>query len=270
MNNPLVSIITPCYNDGAYLRECVQCVKDIKYSNLEHIIINDGSTDTKTLDILNQLSKEEPSIKILHVQNGGVCKARNKAIAESSGKYIMPLDADDLISADYVSMAVDILENSSDVKVVTTNYKMFGERNKIIYVKDYSLSKLLGHNFLVNSSVYRRIDFDSVNGYNENMIAGLEDWDFFIKILETGGDVHILEGINYLYRIKERSKSRNLKIDDKLHEDLRFQIWENHREAYANNFVNPKDMFEYMKIVNSVEYRMGLKLVRPLKKLLNK
>src|SRR5690606_10686314 len=99
-NNPLVSIITTCYNDGKFLLECIDSVKAQTYPNIEHVIINDGSTDTFTLNVLEKLAVDNQT-KVITTLNQGVCKARNQAIQESKGVFILPLDSDDLISPNF-------------------------------------------------------------------------------------------------------------------------------------------------------------------------
>jgi len=270
MNNkyPLISVITPCFNDGRYLLECIESVCRSDYNNIEHIIIDDGSTDKYTCKILDSLNTQ--NLRLIRTQNQGVCKARNEAILASSGKYILPLDADDLISKKYISLGVRELEEDPSITlVVPTNYKYFGRRNKIINIESYSFDKLLGHNFFPNSSMFRRLDFDKVGGYNENMKEGLEDWELWINLLKHGGKVKYIDGIHYYYRLKRKSYSRNASIDDKMHCSLRKQIYENHKELFSEYFFNPLYSFEYQGVINSREYRLGRFLLLPVRKILN-
>lgn len=267
-NTPLVSIITPCFNDGKYILECIEAVKASDYPCIEHIIIDDGSTDTYTLKVLNSLNT--PDVQIIRTDNQGVCKARQQAILASVGKYILPIDADDLISINYISLAVSELEKNDEIKLVVTDYKLFGQQSKLIRLEPYSLERLLGHNLFINSSLFRRIDFDRVKGYNVNMSGGLEDWDFWISILKGGGEVKQIEGVHFFYRIKEKSKSRNAMIDEEYHCLLRRQIWENHREVFSRVFLNPLDTFEYIRVARSKEYKLGSFLLKFVRKILKK
>lgn len=266
---PLVSIITPCYNDGKYLLECIECVDRINYQNLEHIIINDGSTDLLTCEILKQVEQTETR-KIINTENAGVCVARQLGVLASNGKYVLPLDADDLISETYISQAVELLEKSDDLKLVTTNYKLFGEVNKFIEVESFSLSKLLGHNLYCNSSIFKRSDFDNIGGYSIYMKDGLEDWEFWIKLLESGGEVKITEGVNYFYRIKKTKYSRNASVDEEKRRKLRRVIWENHKNLYSKIYPDPIFTYEFMSVVNSKEYKIGKLLLNPIRKILNR
>jgi glycosyltransferase involved in cell wall biosynthesis len=259
---PLVSVITPCFNDGKYLLQTIECIKNSNYKNIEHLIIDDGSTDEYTCTVLDTIIDKFSNIRVIRTKNQGVCKARHQAIRESLGKYILPLDADDLISKDYISLGVKELEANDVIRLVVTDYKLFGQNNKIIKLESYSLEKLLGHNLFVNSSIYRRIDFDKFGGYNENMKDGLEDWDWWINLLKHGGEVKRIDGIHFFYRIK-KANSRNASIDDVKHMSLRRQIWENHRDVFSMVFMNPRECFEYIDIVQSWEYKIGKIILQP-------
>lgn len=268
MDTPLVSIITPCFNDGRYILECIEAVKASDYPHIEHIIIDDGSTDAYTLKVLDSLNTS--NLKIIRSDNQGVCKARQQAILASVGKYILPIDADDLISKDYISLAVSELEQNNEIKLIVTDYKLFGKQSKLIHLEPYSLERLLGHNLFINSSLFRRVDFDRVKGYNVNMSAGLEDWDFWISLLKDGGEVKQIKGVHFFYRIKEKSKSRNAMIDEEYHCLLRRQIWENHKEVFSKVFLNPLDTFEYIRVARSKEYRLGSFFLKFIRKILKK
>lgn len=250
-----VSIIVACYNQGKYLAETLDTVLDQEYKNWECIIINDGSSDN-TEYVAKSYTKKDDRFKYIYQDNQGVCVARNSAIAESSGKYILCLDADDKISKEYIKLSVKELEQDPSLTIVTCNYKFFEKSNKVVYVETYSIDKLMGHNLFVNCSMFRRLDFDRVNGFNLNMKKGLEDWDFWLSILKNGGRAKCLDGIHFFYRIKY-SKSRNNSINSSLEETLRKQMWLNHKDLYCTVYSSPKESIEYIEIVSSKEYRIG-------------
>src|ERR1035437_2541592 len=117
VENKIVSIIIPAYNAEIFLEETVTSALASTYTLLEIIIVNDGSTDN-TQQIIDKVKLEHPEIRAIEQKNQGVAVARNAGIANSTGKYILPLDADDLISDDYVEKAVEILEQNPNVKMV--------------------------------------------------------------------------------------------------------------------------------------------------------
>lgn len=234
MNNPLVSIITPCFNQCKYLAEALDSVLAQTYSDWECIIINDGSTDD-TEKIANEYVDRDRRFKYIYQENQGVISARNNAIRQSHGKYILPLDGDDRIAPTYLETAVQVLESDETIKIVHGDVELFGESSGLYKLEPYSMPTQLITNCISNSSFYRRVDFDSVGGYNANMAAGLEDWDFWISILEKGGKVYKLSSVGHIYRVS--SQSRNIDAAKKA-QQLRNQIWKNHLDVYQREFLN--------------------------------
>lgn len=260
---PLISIIVPCYNDGEYIHECLASIHEQYYKNYEVIVINDGSDDEFTNRIINNL--DHPRIKVIKSVNQGPALARNLAIRNSNGKYILPLDADDKIGALFIKEAIEVLEEKFTVKIVNCNVRFFGIKNGEMKPEPYSIEKLLSENIIVSSSVFRRIDFDNTKGYNPVMKEGFEDWDFWLSILENGGGVYTINRLEFFYRIKKNS--RNNSITSEGFKRLRFQIYNNHKQLYSKHFLDPILSFEYKLIKNSKEYRLGKLLLKPIRML---
>ena len=261
-----VSIIMACFNQEAYLSEALDSVIKQTFLDWECIIIDDGSTD-KSAKIAMKYAQMDSRIKYLYQDNQGVCKARNNAINTSEGEYILCLDADDLISNEYIYLCVKELDKNPNITLVTCNYQCFGRINKIVKLEPYSIEKLMGHNLFINCSMFRKKDFIKVNGFNENMKLGLEDWDFWLSILKDGGDVKYLEGIHFFYRIKSKKESRNVSEAMVHHEMLRKQMWLNHQDLYAKVYSSPLYSNEYLNILYSKEYVIGKILLKPLRHL---
>lgn len=265
---PLISIIVPCYNDGKYIHECLNSIHLQNYDNYEIVIVNDGSTDEKTNEIIRALN--HPKIKVLQSQNQGPSLARNQAILNSKGKYILPLDADDKIGSLFIREAIEILEEKSSVKIVQCNLRFFGAKKGELKFEPYSIEKLLCENIIVASSVFRRADFDNTKGYNPEMKEGFEDWDFWLSLLEQGGDVHKINRVEFYYRIKKGS--RNSSITPEGFRRLRYLIYNNHKELYSRYLLDPFMSFEYQLLKNSKEYKLGKVILAPIRflyKLLN-
>jgi len=256
----MVSVIIPCFNGGKYINKTIKSVLDQTYQEFEIIIVDDGSTDLVTKQYLTNLSNTK--IKVFFKENGGVSSARNFAISKSSGDYILPLDADDLISKDYLQLAVDILDQNSSVKLVTCNVEYFGYRSLTIATETYSIEKLLAKNLFVVSSMFRRVDYDKTAGFNTNMKEGFEDWDFWISLLGDGGEVYNIDKTCFYYRMHK--DSRNFQLEG-ISKKLRLQIYENHAELYKRHFVNPTDCFEYELIRDSKEYKVGKLVLKPFR-----
>lgn len=262
----LVSIIVPCYNQMQYLPETLNCVLGQDYVNWECIIVNDGSPD-RTDEVAQRYCGLDKRFKYHYKENGGLSSARNYGITKSVGEYILPLDSDDKISPDYLKMAIAILDSQSSIKIVYGRAELFGEKKGEWIIGDYSFQKLLATNLIYCSAVYRRTDYDRTLGYNENMKYGFEDWDFWISLLENGGEVFRIDKITFYYRIRNGSMLRSL--DQKKQHYLRTQLYKNHQSAYSKFLLNPLDSFEYSTIYNSPEYRLGRMILTPVRRLLH-
>lgn len=115
MREQLISVIIPCYNTEKYLSKCIESVLNQTYSNLEIILINDGSTDN-SLAIMQKYAKENKKISIIDQQNKGVAYSRNLGISAANGEYVIFVDSDDFVSKYYCEALYNaIQENKADI-----------------------------------------------------------------------------------------------------------------------------------------------------------
>ena len=108
-----VSIIVPVYKVEKYLNNCIRSIVEQTYSNLEVILIDDGSPDGCP-QICNEWRQKDTRIKVIHQENVGVSAARNRAIECISGEYILFVDSDDWIANNMVEVLVHGMESSED------------------------------------------------------------------------------------------------------------------------------------------------------------
>lgn len=202
--NDIVSIIIPAYNAGKFIEETVTSAMASTYPYIEVIIVNDGSTDN-TAAVLTEINRRYPGIIIVHQENSGVAVARNLAISMATGKYILPLDADDLISSDYIEKAVDVISAGNDIKVVYSKAEFFGDKTGKWKLPEFKLKLLARKNLIFVSGLYRKADFEKTDGYRPE-IKGPEDWDFWISMLKNGGKVYQIPEVCFYYRIHPASK----------------------------------------------------------------
>lgn len=208
MESSLVSIIIPCYNQAQYLEKTVQSALASDYHPLEILIVNDGSKDN-SLEVATKLSSENDLVRVISQENSGVATARNRGISESKGKYILPLDGDDLISKNYISKAVEVLDCQPEVKVVYCEAVKFNEeRQKKWKLKPFSRHQLAKDNMIFVAALFRKTDWQQVGGFSEDMKMGREDWEFWIKMLKNGGEVVQLPFLGFYYRLTPGSKRK--------------------------------------------------------------
>lgn len=123
--NPLVSIIVPIYNADDFLIRCLDSVENQTYSNLEIILINDGSTDN-SLKICNRYALKDNRIVLIDKENEGVSIARNIGIQNARGDYLAFLDADDWIAPNYIEQLMSPFENEN-VDISICGYRICQE-----------------------------------------------------------------------------------------------------------------------------------------------
>ncbi|WP_051217462.1 glycosyltransferase [Paenibacillus assamensis] len=224
---PLVSIVIPCYNYGHFVVEAVDSCLASTYTNIEIIIVDDGSTDQNTIEVLNQLTK--PKTKIIHQKNQGLPAARNTGFKFASGKYVLPLDADDTIEKTLIEKATWVLENNPNVGFVSFWLKHFGNEDWVWMPPAFDMNRLLNENTVTVTSLVRKEAWESVGGYSEDMKMGYEDWEFWISLASKGWLGHQIPEPLFNYRKHGRSMIDSSK---EKHDLIIQQIRSKHPELY--------------------------------------
>lgn len=182
---PLVSVVIPCFNYGAFLAEAIESVRRQTLKGVELIVVNDGSTDLMTRTLLSTLTASD-EVLVLHQKNLGLSAARNRGIAAAQGRYICCLDADDRLGLTYLEKAVALLEADCGLDLVYPWVKNFGDEESIWHTEPFDLLALRERNIAAVAGVFRRADWEMVGGYAEDMRSGYEDWEFWLKLGEAG------------------------------------------------------------------------------------
>lgn len=258
MSAPLVSVIVPCYNQGKYLPEALDSVLAQSYTHWECIIINDGSTD-ETESVAKAYCAKDQRFRYLCQENQGVVAAKNYAILQSQGKYILPLDGDDLLDKSFLEKATAILDHDVEMKIVCCRVKFFGDKDEEMKLGEFTFSDLLLNNYLVNTSLFRRDDCNRVGGYKSEMVRGLEDWELWLSILENGGKVHRIDEVLFYYRIHGQSRNS---ISQEVFSELHYTVAHIHSRALYNEYKvlyneYKKCYLAYMQIKRSRSYKLA-------------
>ncbi len=243
------SIIIPCYNDATFLNEAILSACNQTYPNFEIILVDDGSTDEKTIDLINGLNIK--NLKKFRIENSGPAYARNYGIHQAEGHYILPLDSDDLIEKSYLEKCIKIFENDGDVGIVYCKAKLIGQINNNWDLPNYSLSTMLVDNLIFVTSCFKKEDWERVGGFDISFKDGLEDYDFWLKIIELGKKVERIEEILFYYRIREGSRTKKF-IEDKKLMFYYDNILHKHEILYKENCINV--IKEMRKLI--IEYKI--------------
>lgn len=228
---PSVSVIIPCYNQGGFVNEAVDSVLAQSYEDFEIIIVNDGSTEDETNSVLANFDR--PKTRIITTSNHGLAAARNNGIREAAGTYILPLDADDFIGPTYLEKALRVLEQNSELGIVYCRAMLFGAVEGPWGLPEFSLQTMLLDNCIFCSAVFRREDWIRVGGYDETLIYGWEDYDFWLSLLEIGRQVYQIPEALFHYRVSQDSMVRARPKQHKIETFTR--IYHKHRDLISDN-----------------------------------
>jgi glycosyltransferase involved in cell wall biosynthesis len=204
-----VSIVIPCFNDGAMIQEALASVDAVRNENvLEVIIVDVGSAEARTRRILNEVA--EARARVVHQANQGPRAARNTGIRLAKGEFILPLDSDNRLRDAYLNEAVSMLKNNPCLGVVYSDAEYFGERTGRWHVQEFNLLSLIRGNFIDACALYRKSLWEKVGGYDEQMPwMGWEDWDFWLRVAYRGGNFVHLPKVGFDYRVRRDSLRMN-------------------------------------------------------------
>jgi len=241
---PLVSVIIPCYNGESYLQKSIGSVLDQTYKHWELIVVDDGSTDRSKL-IVEPYAKEDDRIKYYYQQNKGLPGARNAGASRSTGIYLFFLDCDDWISPLMLEQGVSYL---TDHKETTLFY------GKTLWCDEKNMSEHVGYaycgyrNLLLYGldcrSMMRRTDFERIGGFDEEMRTGVEDWEFFVRMLYKDKVVHVSDDVLYYYRVNSNPNSLSKQQTSRI-EQLTNIIYQKNQVIYQEVFGSPIFMARY-------------------------
>jgi hypothetical protein len=205
--SPRVSVLVPCYNLGAYLDEAVDSVLAQSCQDVEILIVDDGSTDVATVQLLDRY--ERPRTTVYRTANQGLAAARNFLVARARGEYLCALDADDKLHPQYLEQTMAALDRDPSLGFASTKMQMFGHETRV-WPEDTrcDLLTLLCHDPVHPAALVRRSAVLAVGGYDEGMPhQGNEDWDLWIGLIEAGYGGVILDEVLFFYRRRENSMS---------------------------------------------------------------
>lgn len=251
MKKPKVSVVIPCYNDGRFILDALQSIQNQSFKDFECVIIDDGSEDNTNQIVLEWIKKDQ-RFQYVYQENSGVSRARNYGISLCCSDYILPLDADDKISYNYISECYNAIINDSKISIVYGNAFNWDSTYKKWNLNQYNFEDLLFKNMIFCTALFKKSDWLEVGGYDENLIEGLEDWELWINILKAGGLVVKLDTCSFYYRKKEFSITSELVIKNAYGYNSRLYIFEKHIKLYRKT--NFYDMyFENYKLKKNAE-----------------
>ncbi len=205
-----ITVIIPCYNYADYVGEAIESVLAQTRPVDEIIVINDGSTD----DSLAKIKQYKDSVRIISQTNHGNVATKNIGLGEATSDWILFLDADDKITADYVEKFY-AAARSKNADVVYSAMNFIGSEEGVFWSRSFSRRSLRKGNYINNSSLVRRELIQSVGGYSTEMVFGFEDWELYLALAEKNARFYYLSEPLLFYR-RHSGNSRDKEAQDKL------------------------------------------------------
>lgn len=235
-----IEAVITSYNQGSMLMEAIQSVCNQTLLPKRIIIVDDGSTDKYSLNILNNIRNNShlPVPITIHFQeNKGVSAARNTGIDKTQSSMILILDGDDKLEAEYIENVNKLLCDNPTMVIASSWMHTFGVLDAIVCPTGGNIVPFLSHNCCPATHILRKKVYEQCGGYDETMRSGFEDWDFFLSMLETTPETHIGIVEKPLINYRTAPVSANIKSMDKRLELMRYII-EKHKRSYSNNMTN--------------------------------
>lgn len=214
----LISVVIPLYNHEDFISDAIHSIANQTYNRIEIIIIDDGSTDdglkvaTKTC---NKFLKRFEKVIIKSQNNSGAAIAIDNGVKLSSGKYIAIQPSDDMSAEERLLKQLSHIKmeqlsvSYTGSQVISKTGKIIGQRRK--HHASYKLSDILNCNYVLPapSLTTTRENFDKINGFGNSK---LEDMEFLLKTLRSGGKVGRINQNLVLYRRHKTNVSNNSKF----------------------------------------------------------
>lgn len=264
MGCPLVSVIVPVYNSELFLKECIESIVTQTYSNIEVLLIDDGSTDS-SLQVCEQFCRNDERITIYSLKHSGPANARNFALTKCSGEYLLFVDSDDLLNSQCIQRCMQHLSRfkTSIVAFQYARISVSGEissANRTFPIGLYGLKDSLGfllkekdQNYIWNIFCKRNIWHDIV--FPSQCL--MEDLSVKYRLYLNADNVLYVSDVLYYYRYNPKSIVNSPSIDNLV--DFRSSYFERN-QFIANLFPELADYAQIQMLsVNCQTILMSLK-----------
>jgi O-antigen biosynthesis protein len=230
--HPHVGIIIPCYNQAHFLAACLESVMAQTYPHWEAIIVNDSSPDADAIYSLVASLSDQRIALVSHSTNRGLAAARNTGIRSCTHTLVVCVDADDLLSPNYLEACLKQMNTDPHLECVFGNLQRFGESTALMICEVPNEQSVLmnvrppGAGTLMKKCLWER-----VGGYDESDVlrAGCEDWDFYIRAFNMGCKASRIDEPLYLYRTYSGSMMSGVKLHN---EKIRRYLYNKYRNYF--------------------------------------
>jgi len=236
MELPSISVITPCMNAAATLQETLDSVRDQRYPDVEHIVVDGGSTDG-TLEVAEELARGGAPIRVLHNPARVVATALNVGLRAARGKYVAQLDSDDEYTPSTLRQSVAYLEAHPDCALAISYYDFIDdagcavEHLGVVRHLEYDRNVILRTNGAGAFRVWHRCVLERLGGFREEWFPDYaEDYDMILRLSERYA-VGRVPGVLYRCRLHASNSEQLVSIEDRVRKKALARAHALHRRA---------------------------------------
>lgn len=258
-NKPLVSIVTPSYNQAQFLRTTIHSVLNQDYRYVEYIVMDGGSTD-ESIDIIRQA--EDRLAYWVSEPDQGQADAINRGWQRSSGEILAWLNSDDTYEAGAVSAAVDVFQHRPDIDIVTGDCQVIDALGNVMHSLpsgDFDILTILSGNSLPQQGVFCRRTAVEAAGWLDSGLNYVFDWALWLKLWLNGAKFHHLPSLLANFRVWGHAKTASDTIGESLTGGIRFArerlqaLTDMLDTAQAQGFVANSTLLETARAGNMLE-----------------
>ncbi|OZG63195.1 glycosyltransferase, group 2 family protein [Bifidobacterium lemurum] len=234
--NGSVDVVITSFNQVDFIREAVESAAQQSLHPDTIVIVDDGSSDPASLDVLAQLEQSTVfpgiALKVIRQANAGPSAARNTGIRATHGDYVCVLDGDDRLLPTFLERTAAMLDADPMAMAASGWMATFGVMQSVVRPTGGRIERFLARNCCPATCLIRRSMWERCGGYDESMRSGFEDWDCSLSLLEAGGEgAHVAIVDEPLIEYRTAPASPNITSMNRRLELMRFII-NKHRETY--------------------------------------
>ena len=266
LEQPLVSVVIPCYNHENFVQDCIQSVLDQTYQNIELIIIDDGSKDnsiSKIEEMVEKCEKRFVRFEFRHRKNKGLSATLNEALEWCQGEYYSAIASDDLMTEKKTEKQVYFLQENLHVAAVFGGVELINDKNEIVDIRvhpdrTYTFKEIIlnKHDLPASTQMARLKLIKDIGGYNTDY--KIEDWYMLLKMAKKEFDIVYMKEVFCSYRFHENNFSKNMEIMGNEMKKIIAEYKDNifYKEAlkiiYKQEFNYFKNKKDYIKAFNTL------------------
>ena len=236
-NKPTVSVVIPTYNYGKYIKQAIESALNQTLPPCEIIVADDGSTDGTDQIVAEYGDK----VRYIRYEHKDICHLRNALLNEIKGEWFVNLDADDYLAPDFIEQSIEeVMSGEETLAVVYPDRTYFGAKNFEVISEEFSVQKMKHRNLIVMNSLINTAAAKNV-GFDTSFAIGLEDYDFFLGLINAGYIAKVQHNSRVFCRVHEKSRTSAI-----------------HNDIYRTNRLIKQIVVKYPKLFSKEEARDAL------------